>query len=121
MARAWLALEPSDPSDGARSRLSEHAGRRASSIVSGCILLAHALFAYAQISGLWTECGPLPPLGPGPCEQGVPLDEGGLMRADLEVHVEWEAAGLLEAALNALTAALCLESGQYLSCPVARA
>ena len=117
MARAWLAL---DPSNGACARLSEHAGRRASSIVSGCILLAHTLFAYAQISGMWTECGPLPPLGPGPCEQGVPLDPGGLMRADLDVHVEWEAAGLLEAGLNALTTDLCLGRGDYHSCPAGR-
>ena len=102
------------------SRLSRHAGTCASCTVSVCVLVAHALFFYAQYSGMSTECGPSAPLGPGPCAQNVPLDPGGLLRADLRAHVEYDASGLLEPGLQALTSAMCYEKGIYTSCPEGR-
>lgn len=102
------------------STLSSYAGSRISSTISFLVVLSHGLFFYAQLCGLPTECGPLPPYGPGPCSQTVPLDPGGLMRADLTAHVEYDAGGLLAPGLQALTNEMCYSKGIYTECPEGR-
>ena len=104
--------------------LASHAGPRVSFIVTICVLVSHAFFFYAQLSGLSSECGPVPPDGPGPCEgegkAGDEHDPGGLLTASIDAHIEYDAAGALALGLEALTTAMCYEKGQYDSCPDGR-
>ena len=103
-----------------RQSLASSAGAHKSAIVSICICTAHAFFFYAQLSGLDTECGPNPPEGPGPCAQYTPIKPGGLMQAALDVHMDYDAAGVLKTGLETLTQEDCFNKGKYVECKEGR-
>ena len=94
------------PTLHAPSRLADFAGRRRSVMITLSALTTHAFFAYAQLSGLYSECG----IG-GSCTGArgarAAADPGGLFQGLLEAHVEYDAGGILKPGLQEITKAEC--------------
>ena len=94
-----------------RASLASSVGRNISAVVSGFILLAHAVFAFAQSAGGDLDCPALFD-NTSSCPQSAEWN-GGLLGINVHASIEFEARGLMAAALGTLEKAAC-----NTSCPM---
>ena len=92
----------------ASSSLARASGARVSVVVSFFIVLAHFVFAYAQLSGRELDC-PTLMSNDSNCPAKA-AGSGGLLGINVRGRVEFEARGIVASALGELESRLCNQS-----------
>ena len=102
-----------------RTSLARESGQTVSLTVSALILLGHGLFAYAQASGINSDCV-YGTTQNTTCENGddsYNVAAGGLMKGVISAHLDMEPRRLVGTAAHIVDDMLCAPHGMLMDCP----